>query len=332
MSAVPAGALVDVGDRDRKTYLGGSDAAAVLGIDPYGKTPLTCYLAKIGELQSIMDPDKKKFLERRKRWEAPIVEMLREEFDGAIIAVNKRYNDDEFDFLAAEIDFEWADANGEIQNGEIKTVTPFAFNENAGWGAAGSEDVPIHYHAQVMHGLMVTRRQTCILAAMAGLDSMVFYRIERDDETIAGIRAAEVSFWNDHVLARVPPEPITMGDAGRLFNRRKGRPVELDDETAQAFENLRLVRDKMKAFEGDEAALELQVAKFVCKAWNLDETLLEAVADNALLTHDGETLGKWSAGRGAHLDQQRLAKEYPEIKKALTIEHFYRAFRFTKKT
>lgn len=326
MSAV----LADVGAIDRRTYLGGSDAAAVLGIDPYGKTPLTCYLAKIGELAGTMDPEKKKFLERRKRWEGPIVAMLREEFDGQIVAVNARYVDPEHDFMAAEIDFEWTDADGVIQNGEIKTVSPFAFNESSGWGAAGSDEIPVHYHAQVMHGLMVTGRQSCIVAAMAGLDTMVFYRIERDDETIAGMREAEVAFWKDNVLARVPPEPITMGDAMRLFNRRKGRPVELDDETAEAFENLRLVRDKVKAFEGDQAALELQVAKFVCKAWSVDETLLEVVADNALLTHGGKTLGKWAAGRGAHLDQQRLATEYPEIKKALTVEHFYRSFRFAK--
>jgi putative phage-type endonuclease len=323
--------LASVGEKDRRTYLGGSDVAAVLGIDPYGKTPLTCYLAKIGELQGTIDAEKKKFLARRKRWESPIVEMLREEFDGKIVAVNQRYVDPEHDFLAAEIDFEWADADGVIQNGEIKTVSPFAFNEGAGWGAAGSDEIPVHYHAQVMHGLMVTGRQTCILAAMAGLDTMVFYRIERDDETISGMREAEVSFWRDHVLAKVPPEPITMSDAMRLFNRRKGRPVELDDEAAEAFENLRLVRDKIKAFEGDQAALELLVAKFVCKAWSVDETLIEVVADNALLTHSGATLGKWAAGKGSHLDQARLASEYPEIKKALTVEHFFRSFRFTKK-
>jgi predicted phage-related endonuclease len=61
------------GDKDRRTYIGGSDIAGILGLDPYGKTPLTVYLAKIGELEGITDPEKKKFLERRKRWEGPIV-------------------------------------------------------------------------------------------------------------------------------------------------------------------------------------------------------------------------------------------------------------------
>lgn len=317
-----------VGDIDRRTYLGGSDIAALLGLDPYGKTPLTVYMAKIGERAGEVDLAKKRFLERRKRWEGPIVQMLREEFDGEIVAVNARYQDEEYPFLAAEIDFEWRDADGSIQNGEIKTVSPFAFNERAGWGEAGSADIPIHYHAQVMYGLGVKKRQSCIVAAMAGLDTMVFYRVERDDEAIAAMRDVAVSFWRDHVEAKVPPEPISMADVMTLFKRHKGRPVDLDDETAQAVLDLRAVRAKLAALEGDEAELALKVAKYVCNAWGIGAP--EESADNAALCHQGVELAKWAAGRGAHLDQKRLALDHPEIKRDYTVPHYYRTFRFKK--
>lgn len=328
MNAVLAQALADVGAIDRRTYIGGSDIAALLGLDPYGKTPLTVYMAKIGELGGITDPEKKKFLERRKRWEGPIVQMLREEFDGEIVSVNSRYVDDAHGFLAAEIDFEWADGDGVIQNGEIKTVSPFAFTEKLGWGQAGSSDIPIHYHAQVMHGLGVTKRDTCIVAAMAGLDTMVFYRIDRDDDAIAAMRDVAVSFWRDHVEAKVPPAPLTMGDAGLLFKRHHGSPVDLDDETAAALLNLRQVRANIAALKGDEAELELAVAKYVCGAWGVDAP--EESKDNAALIHGGVELAQWAAGKGSHLDQVRLAAEHPEIKAAYTVPHYYRTFRFKK--
>lgn len=321
--------LQNVGEIDRRTYVGGSDAAAILGLDPYGKTPLTVYLAKIGELGGTPDPEKEKFLRRRKRFEEPIVAMLREEFGGEIVAMNARYVDPEHGFLAAEIDFEWADPDGVIQNGEIKTVSPFAFNEGAGWGEAGTDQIPIHYHCQVMHGLGVTGRQVCILAALAGLDTMVFYRIERDDEAIASMREAQVRFWRDHVEARVPPEPTTMADAMRLFSRRNGRPVEIDDETAAAVAQLREVRGAIKAHEGDQADLELTVAKAICKAWGVADGE-EPPEDNAVLMHNGRKVATWARGRGASLDQRRLAAEYPEIRNALMREHHYRAFRFPK--
>lgn len=325
---MPDPRLSSVGEIDRRTYIGGSDIAALLGLDPYGKTPLTVYLQKIGELQGITDPDKLKFLARRKRWEGPIVEMLREEFDGEIVKVNERYVDAQHDFLAAEIDFEWRDADGSTQNGEIKTVSGFAFNARAGWGDAGTDEIPIHYHAQVMHGLGVTGRQTCIVCAMSGLDSMTFYRVERDEEAITGMRSVAVQFWRENVLAKVAPEPITMGDVMRLFRRRNGRPVEMDEEHAAALGNLRLVREQMKALEGDQAELELKVAKFICREWGMDTT--EGSTDHALLTVNGAEIAKWAIGRGAHLDQKRLTLDHPELKAAYTVPHYFRSFRFKK--
>jgi predicted phage-related endonuclease len=338
----PESTLVGVGDKDRRTYIGGSDIAALLGLDPYGKTPLTVYLAKIGEAQGIMDPEKKRFLERRKRWEPVVVQMLREEFDGEIVSVNERYVDQDHDFLAAEIDFEWRDTDGSVQNGEIKTVSPFAFNERGGWGEAGTDQVPIHYFAQNQWGLGIKRRRTCIVAAMAGLDTMVFYRVDRDDQAIADMRDVAVAFWRDHVLAKLPPAPLTMGDCLTLFKKHRGRPVDLDEEHAEAVANLRAVRSNIDALKGDQAELELKVAKYVCAAWSVPlelreksdgsavPTIHEDIKDNAALIHDGRVLCTWAAGKGAHLDQKRLGLDHPEIKREYMVSHHYRNFRFPK--
>jgi predicted phage-related endonuclease len=331
-----------VGEIDRKTYIGGADIASLLGLDPYNKTPLTTYVAKIGERQGIIDPEKKRFLERRKRWEPVVVQMLREEFAGEIVSVNERYTDAEHPFLAAEIDFEWRDIDGSIQNGEIKTVSPFAFNERGGWGEAGTDQVPIHYFAQVQWGLGIKGRRVCIVAAMAGLDDMVFYRVERDDQAIADMRDVAVRFWNENVLARVPPPPLTMSDCLMLFKKHRGRPVDLDEEHAEAVANLRVVRETIDALKGDQAELELKVAKYVCDAWGVPMELRrksdgvvapeigEDVKDNAALIRDGKVLCAWAAGRGAHLDQKRLGEDHPEIKREYTIAHHYRSFRFPK--
>lgn len=322
--------LRDVGAIDRRTYLGGSDAAAVLGLDPYGKTPLTVYLAKRGELETgAPDPEREKFLRRRKRFEEPIVAMLKEEYAGEIVATNARYVDTHFDFLAAEIDFEWKDTDGSIQNGEIKTVSPFAFNEGAGWGDAGTDHIPVHYMAQVQHGLGVTGRHVAILAALAGLDTMVFYRIERDEEAIEAMRETMVWFWDNNVLAGVPPEPITLADAGRLWNRRHGRPVELDGEAADALTNLRAVRQSIKAMEGEASELELTVAKAICKAWAVADGE-DPPEDNAILTVGGQKVATWARGRSTYIDQKGLAAAHPDIKAAFTRESRFRGFRFTK--
>lgn len=301
----------DVGELDRRTYLGSSNAAAVMGVGAYGNTALTCYLAKIGQGEEEMDPRQRLFLNRRKRWEGPIVEMLREEFDGNIVAVNRRYRDPEHDWMAAEVDFEWLDADGQLQNGEIKTVSPFAFGEKHGWGEPGTADIPVHYACQVMFSLMVTGRQTCIVAAMVGLDTMLFYQVDRDEETISAIREECVRFWHEHVLARVPPDPVSYEDCLRLALRMRGKPVEIDDATATRLEQLRAIRANAKAMEGDESAIKFEILDFIRRAWLLDPT--DEVADNAVLLRNGVKVATYNLQSSARIDAERLRSERPEV-------------------
>jgi predicted phage-related endonuclease len=106
-------------------------------------------------------------------------------------------------------------------------VHPFKASE---WGEEGSEDVPIHYAAQVMHGLGVTRRPAAIVAALFGLDNLLCFPVMRDDETIAAMRAKAVKFWTENVLAGVPPEPVERRRRqAHVFEGFKGKPVDLSE-------------------------------------------------------------------------------------------------------
>lgn len=314
------------GQLDRRAYLGSSDIAAVIGLGAYGRTAYSCYCDKIGESFTEMDDSDRRFLERRKRWEGPIVEMLREEFNGEIVAVNQRYIDPEYDFMAAEIDAEWVDSAGGTQNIEIKTVSPFAYGERHGWGEPGTADIPVHYAAQCMFGLMVTGRQTCIVAAMVGLDNMIFYQIDRDEETISAMRAEAVRFWHENVLARDPPPPQTMRDLRVAMDRLKGCPVELQTELRDKLEQLRAVRERIKAMAGEEEALAFEVGDYVRQQWSRPD----AEPGDAVLLFGGQKIATWKRQRGAHLDQKRLKAEHPDIIEQYTKEHWYRVLRLSK--
>jgi len=316
---------------DRRAFIGGSDAAAIMGLGAYGQTAYTVYLKKIAETPEELDPKQRKFLERRKRFEPQIVAMLREEFDAEIVSVNQRYIDSEHPFLAAELDFEWRDADGEIQNGEIKTVHPMAFGEQHGWGEPGSDEIPVNYAAQVMHGMGVARRRSCVVAAMIGIDDMIFYRVTRDEETITAMRSKLVEFWTNHVLARVPPAPQDWLDMMAMFAKVNGRPVEVSEEIVKKLSLLQGVRANLKAMEGDEETLKFEIADFVRLAWNIQDpaTPVQAI-DNAELRFNGRPIATWKAQRGSHLDQQGLKAKHPEIVAAFTRDHFFRAIRIKK--
>lgn len=317
---------------DRRKFLGGSNAAAILGLDAFGNTPLTTYLAKIGDGQEQMDEKQRLFLTRRKRWEPVIVEMLREEFDGQIVAINRRYRDAEHDFLAAEIDWEWVDGHGRLQNGETKTVSPFAFGERFGWGDPGTGDIPVHYAAQVVHGLGVTGRDCCIVAAMVGLDTMVFYRIDRDPETIANMRQVMVAFWTQHVLPLVPPDPISFEDSLRLAMRMKGRPVEIDEHISGRLEQLRTLRSSRRAFEEDEVQIKFEILEYLRRAWGLvGGEAGDEIKENALLTRGGTPIASYNMQKARRIDVDALRAERPDIAADFTVESPSRVLRFAKR-
>jgi predicted phage-related endonuclease len=318
------------GELDRALYIGGSDIAAIMGLGAYGHTALTTYLKKIGELNQSIDDDTRLFLDRRKRWEGPIVEMLHEDFDAEIIGVNRRYRDAEYDFFAAEIDYEWRDETG-IQNGEIKTVSAFAWGERHGWGEPGTADVPVHYAAQVMWGLGVTGRQTCILAALVGLDNMLFYRIERDDAVIAEMRARALLFWRDNIQARVPPEPETLRDVLYLTSRLHGRPVELSAEARERLEQIRAVRNNIKALKDDEEALEFELFDFIRKQWQKQAADANALAESEIaLLSEGKRLATWNMQRRSSIDTKALRIEHPDLAAKYTRVTESRTLRLNK--
>jgi len=319
-----------IGEPDRRTYIGGSDAAAILGVGAYDRTPYSTYLAKIGEHPESMSEEKKRFLERRRRWEEPIVQMLREEFGGKIVSTNKRYIHPEHAFIASEIDFEWIDErSGNVQNGEIKTVSPFAFGESRGWGEPGTGDIPIHYYAQAMHGMMVTGRDQCVVAAMVGLDSFFFYVINRDSETISSMLSAEIDFWENHVLTKTPPDPISPRDVSLMFSRHNGKPVIADDSMVAMLGRIDGLRQRAAEIDGELSETELELGIAIAKQWGINPP--EEPKDDATIIHNGNTVGSWRKTRGTSLDQKLLKEKHPDLVKQFTKEYFYRKFYIKRK-
>lgn len=334
---------------DRRAYIGGADIAAVLGVSPW-MTPVDLYLQKISDQpEPELTPEKRRFFARRKQQEPVVARMLEEEYGIEVTTLSldthpNRYTDPEHAILRAEIDFEFlmspsvrahfpdredfaAIPDGTLLNGEIKTVHPFTASE---WGEQGSEEVPIHYAAQVMHGLCVTRRPAALVAALFGIDILLCFPIMADPETIADMRERCVRFWYDNVLARVPPETVNMDDISRLYAMAKGRPVELDTAALAALKEVALLRyDEKRISEALEDA-KLVFAKYVAKQWGYHPEEAAWLNDNADLRYQGISVGTWKRQRSAYLDQELLKAERPEIIKLYTVERHSRILRIAK--
>lgn len=284
---------------DRKGFIGGSDAAAILGVSPW-KSAFQLYQEKRGEWIEEVTPEKQRIFARGHRWEPVIVEMLLDELRGRghaveVVARNARYQDTEHPFLCAEIDVELV-IDGELVNGEIKSVNNF-YRRPKGWGEEGSDDVPICYAAQVMHGLMVRPRQRTIVTPLFGLDDLRIHWVDRDDETIAAIRARELEFWQ-RVKDGNPPPAETETDIKWLYRTDTGEAMEADAELL-------------------ELCSELSRAKAAAKTWdNSVEVLAQRIklrmGHAATLLHRDQVLATWKNNKdGEQTDWQAAYLDLP---------------------
>lgn len=294
--------------RDRSKFLGGSDAAAVMGLSPYA-TPVELWQQKTGRKPK-PEPDaaQRKRFERGHKLEPFIRDMVIERLQAEgleveLVACNEVYSDPEHPFLSCEVDFELkltgtmpigmdvVEFSGEHVNADAKSVTGFARKK---WGMEHTEDVPIEYAAQFMHGLMVTGRRYCLVAALRSFDDVDIYWTVRDDETIAGMRPKLVSFWIDHVQADVPPDPLVFDDIEALFPLDDGQAVEADPEIAEKIEQLRTIKSQISEWEKAEEALKFEVAEFI--------------SPHARLTFNGTDIATWKGQNDTRLDQSLLAE------------------------
>jgi putative phage-type endonuclease len=297
-------ATLDVGQLDRRTYLGSSDVAAILGLSKW-KTPLDVYLEKLGQG---VPPDaaKEKLFRRGKRLEPVVLDMLGEEYGYEITARGARYRDPGYSWMAAEIDAETV-IDGETVNIEVKTVHPFAAGE---WGEMETDEIPIHYAAQAMYGLMITGRQRCIFAALFGADNLVTYDLRRDEETIDGIRAKAIAFWLDHVLAKVPPEPIVLEDALRLMRRDVNLIVQADKALGDQVYAYKAAKAAERVAQERIKELQFQIAVALLGP---DVASMPSRKPKHVIVVDGEPALALSYQEQNRIDSEAVRSRHPDV-------------------
>lgn len=276
---------------DRTKFIGGSDAAVVLGISPW-RTRLQLWQDKVQPRVEKIDPARQRILSRGHRLEPYVVDMLAEETGLEVLHRNCRYIDAEHPFLACEIDAEAATG----QNIEIKTVSPFKAQE---WGELGTDAIPVHYTAQAQHGMMIRGAASCIFGVLIGGDDFRVYEVQRDDEIIAALREAEVRFWLDHVVPAVAPEPTSGEDIARLYPHDAGTAVEADTAALIAYNELRALLAQAKDLD---AQIELR-----------KDALRTAMGPHARLLSSGTELATWKTQQANRFDQSAFKAAQPDL-------------------
>ena len=164
-------------------------------------------------------------------------------------------------------------------------------------------DMPLEYLAQVQWYLGITGCKTAYVAVLIGGQDYRIYRVERDEEIIAAMYEKADAFWKC-VQDRMPPEPMTADEAMKVWQQDDGEAVEADNRTAAAF--------------GELITLKAQAKELAERITEKEEVVKLAIGEHATLTLGGNKIATWKAGSRNTIDSKALRAEMPDIAEKYT--------------
>lgn len=185
----------------RKNYIGGSDASAVIGLNPY-KSNVDLWAEKTG-LVTPEDISDKPYVQYGHAAECYLRELFALDFPEYVVSYtdNNLWINDDYPYAHASLDGWLKDQDGRFGVLEIKTTNILQSMQKEKW----DHRIPDNYFCQVLHYLMVTGAEFAVLKAQlkyefSGGDVVLqtkHYKIERAEvlEDIAYLAQQEADFW-----------------------------------------------------------------------------------------------------------------------------------------
>lgn len=230
----------------RRKYIGSSDAAAVIGIDPY-RSPADVFLEKTGMLA---EWDGNTATDAGTRLERTVLEWAADEL-GLLNMTGTWF---EQGIACANLD---ALIIGKPEIVEAKTTGIVGPRDEA-FGEPGTDELPDRIIIQVHHQMAVCGpeyRVTWVPVLIGGVGFRM-YRVDRNDDLAVAIANQERYFWHEHVLKGVPPsDSVPSLEVLKRIKRTPETFATVPDELMDRLDMLKLV-----ASGAEKSAKEIHAA------------------------------------------------------------------------
>ncbi len=183
----------------RKQGIGGSDAGAVCGLNPY-VSPMEVYADKTGSTLDGMAEDNEAMREGRD-FEDYVAKRFTEATGIKVRRANVMYASKKYPFMIADVDRLIVGKENGLVGLECKTASPYSKEK---WKDG---NIPAHYLIQCHHYMAVLGAKAWYIAVIIYGQEFKYVKIERDEETIQNLTQIETDFWNNHVRKGIMPEP-----------------------------------------------------------------------------------------------------------------------------
>lgn len=275
--------------RLRKSGIGGSDAGAICGVNPFGSA-MKVFRDKTRE---DVEEQNNEALRIGHDLEDYVAQRFTEASGLKVRKSNYMYRSREYPFMIADVD---RMVVGEDAGLECKTVSAY----NADKWADGN--IPLHYVMQCYHYMAVTGKRAWYIAAVILGRDFIYRRLEWDDELITRLITIEEDFWNNHVLTGIIPPPDGSKACDEVIEQyfhtaRKESAIKLvgfDEKLRRREEILGFISE----LQEEQKQIEQEVKLFM--------------QDNELANSDHFRVS-WKNIDSTKLDTKRIREERPEL-------------------
>ena len=269
--------------RYRKGGIGGSDAGAVCGLNPY-RTAMEVYYDKTSDEIEEIDNEA---MRQGREFEEYVARRFMEATGKKVRRANALYYDERYPFMYADVDRLVVGENAGL---ECKTASPYMADQ---WKGG---KIPLSYQIQCYHYMSVFQADAWYIAVLIYGKEFQFHRIERDEAVISDLIHIEKNFWKDHVEKKILPEPDGSKVADNViaerfkksqgislplmgFDEKLKRRQELVEIMARMETEKKKIEQELKLYLGEAEIAENEHFRVSWKTVNssrLDEKLLKA--------------------------------------------------------
>lgn len=288
--------------RLRKAGIGGSDAGAICGVNPYSSA-MKVFHDKTSEEVEEQDNEA---IRIGHDLEDYVAQRFMEATGLKVRKSNFMYRSKEHPFMIADVD---RLVVGEDAGLECKTASAY----NADKWADGN--IPLHYVMQCYHYMAVTGKRTWYIAAVILGREFTYRKLEWDDELISRLIGIEEDFWNNHVVPGTIPPP----DGSEACDE----VIEQYFHTAKKASAIKLVGFDEKLNRREE--ILGFIAELQAEQKQIEQEVKLFMGDNQYATSDHYRVS-WGNIDSVRLDSQRIKTEKPEIYADYGKASHYRRF------
>ena len=289
----------------RKNSIGGSDAGALMDMNPY-QSPVSLYADKKGLSK---DKETNEAMRLGNDLEDYVSRRWMEKTGKKVRADNFMYQHDDYDFITANID---RDVVGENAGLECKTMSGFAKYD------LEDGEVPAQYYAQCQHYMMVKGYDKMYLAILVFQRGIYCLEVERNEEFIKELLAAEIDFWANYIEKDQMPAPdgsdASMEAIKQIYPSDINSQMQLPNADAEIRRYLELGK-AIKDIEEEKKKIQAQ--------------LCARLGDTGVGI-DTEYACSWKSQVRASVDSAKLKKEFPEVYEKCKKTSEFRVFKAKK--